>query len=33
MEEVNESITFINEKFEEIKVDRKEKERNFGAKK
>ena len=34
MKEVNEFIKFINEKFEEMEEDRKEKERqNFGAKK
>ena len=33
MEEVNESIKFINEKFEEMEADRKEKVTNFGSKK
>ena len=33
MEEVNESIKFNNQKIEEMEADRKEKERNFGAKK
>ena len=33
MEEVNESIKFNNQKIEEMEADRKEKERNSGAKK